>query len=174
MTVLSAQTILRRVAQNTDEPLLIEPFEPQSKQFKGMSYGLSVAGYDIRIGKIDRTAPGKSGRYSAESVLVKPNDFILLASLERIKLPRDIIAFVHDKSTLARKGLALQNTVIEPGWEGYITLELSNHGPEHIRILVGQPIAQLVFHYLDQPTDRPYKGKYQNQPDRPVGPILED
>lgn len=188
MTVLSAQTIQARVESDYMGSsgfylgkLEITPFEPKSKQFQGMSYGLSVAGYDIRIGKIDRTQPASGEKFTpngprtpAQSFLVKPMDFVLLSSLERIKLPPDIIAFVHDKSTLARKGLALQNTVIEPGWEGYITLELSNHGTEHIRILVGQPIAQLVFHYLDQPTDRPYKGKYQNQPDRPVGPILED
>lgn len=155
----------------------IEPFE-ETKQTLGMSYGLSAAGYDIRVGKIDRQEWVKNDEYvktekeaSVQSYLVKPMDFVLLSSLEYLEIPHDVQVFVHDKSTLARKGLALQNTVLEPGWRGYITLELSNHGPESVRIRVGQPIGQLVFHLLDVPTELPYVGKYQDQPDRPVHSI---
>ena len=205
MTVLSAQSIRERVdiGQKTEEaaalgkrytsevwgsngskrilPMLIEPFS-EAKQACGMSYGLTGAGYDIRVGKLDRTHADHLTRQS-KSYLVKhsstaketmqswnlqPGEFMLAASLERFKLPNDIQAIVHDKSTLARQGLALQNTVLEPGWEGYITLELSNHGSKPIRVLVGQPIAQVVFHVLDRPTEIPYRGKYQNQDNLPT------
>jgi dCTP deaminase len=78
-------------------------------------------------------------------------------------MPTDVIGFVHDKSTLARFGIAVQNTVIEPGWTGILTIELTNHSDEFLWLTAGQPIAQIVFHELDAPTERPYSGKYQNQ-----------
>lgn len=201
MTVLSAQTIRERVWRTQHGPDIpkfggpetyklpeamafsIEPFS-ESKQACGMSYGLTSAGYDIRLGKIGKPAwtRGDNERAgdknwvenAAQSWLLQPGQFLLAASLERFKLPNDIQAIVHDKSTLARQGLALQNTVLEPGWGGYITLELSNHGPEPIRILVGQPIAQIVFHQLDKPTDLPYRGKYQDQDNLPTAAKFVD
>jgi dCTP deaminase len=62
----------------------------------------------------------------------------------------------------------VQNTVIEPGWEGWLTLELTNHGTELLTLHEGTPIAQIVFQFLDLPTEQPYVGKYQSQEDRPV------
>jgi dCTP deaminase len=56
------------------------------------------------------------------------------------------------------------NTVIEPGWRGFLTLELSNNLNEDLEILTGDPIAQILFELLDRPTDQPYTGKYQDQP----------
>lgn len=113
-----------------------------------MSYGLSAAGYDVRV---DRTN------------ILYPGEFLLAATLERFKMPGNLLGIVHDKSTWARLGLAVQNTVIEPGWEGYLTIELTNHSPAPLTVSQGDPIAQIVFHYLDEPTDNPYSGKYQNQ-----------
>ena len=80
----------------------------------GMTYGLGPAGYDVRI---------------AEDVRLIPLGFSLASTVEKFIMPNDVIAFVHDKSTWARKGLSLFNTVIEPGWEGYLTLELMNNSP---------------------------------------------
>lgn len=67
----------------------------------------------------------------------------------------------------------MQNTVIEPGWRGFLTIELAHHGGEVLRIEAGTPIAQILFHRLESPTIRPYSGKYQDQPDRPVDAIME-
>ncbi|UTC30041.1 dCTP deaminase [Brevundimonas phage vB_BpoS-MaInes] len=194
MTILSAQTIRERVRRTQAEGIPkiggpgiydltdalrfnIEPFEEAGKH-TGMSYGLSGCGYDIRIGKINQGAwrRGPNERagdknwdpHGAQEVVIKPGAFLLLSSLERLEIPHDLAGFVCDKSTLARKGLALQNTVLEPGWKGYITLELSNHGRETLCIRVGQPIAQVVFHQLDKPTELPYVGKYQNQAAEPT------
>lgn len=139
MSILSAQSI-RRI-----QP--VEPFSERTVQ-DGMTYGLSAAGYDVRIDQDVRLLPGK---------------FCLASTIERFTMPNNVIAFVHDKSSLARRGLAVQNTVIEPGWCGYLTLELTNHSDTPIHIMRGAPISQIVFHWLDEPTQQPYDGKYQNQ-----------
>ena len=83
--------------------------------------------------------------------------------MERFDLPTDIMMIVHDKSSWARRGLATQNTVFDPGWRGYATLELTNHGKASLIILAGDPIAQVVCHLLTEPTTQPYAGKYQDQ-----------
>jgi dCTP deaminase len=64
------------------------------------------------------------------------------------------------------------NTVIEPGWRGFLTLELVYHGLKPIRIPGGAGIAQVIFHEISSPAE--YAGKYQDQPDRPVAAILKD
>lgn len=135
----------------------IEPFHEQTKDF-GMTYGLGPAGYDVRVKEFIHLLPGKA---------------CLASTFEKFIMPDNVIAFVHDKSTWARKFLAVQNTVIEPGWRGYLTLELSNHGDEELIIQSGMPIAQIVFHWLDMPTTIPYKGKYQDQREGVVEAIFE-
>ena len=61
------------------------------------------------------------------------------------------------------------NTVIEPGWRGFLTLELRNMSNKKIFIPNGCPIAQVVFHRLDQECEKPYSGKYQDQERGPQG-----
>lgn len=140
-------------------PIPFEPFCPRTVDpVTGFSYGLSSAGYDIRI---------------AQDVTMRPGDFELVSSLEKFIVPRDIMQFVKDKSSWARMGLAVQNTVIEPGWRGYLTLELTNHGRNTLFIEKGAPIAQIIFHRLEAPTIMPYNGKYQDQDNRPVAAISE-
>ena len=128
---------------------MIVPFVERGL-FNGMSYGLSAAGYDIRI---DR------------DVTLAAGCFTLASTLERFFIPLDVMAIVHDKSSWARRGIMVQNTVFEPGWHGYATLELTNHNAAGAAIFIpaGAPIAQLVFHQLAAPTELPYVGKYQNQ-----------
>lgn len=144
MSVLSYQTIKTLCAVHK----MLEPWHERTVA-NGKTFGLSAAGYDIRVAETH--APLFAGQ------------FVLASSMERFKMPNDVIAFVNDKSSWARKGLAVQNTVIEPGWEGYLTIELSNHGDDILHIAKGDPIAQIIFHRLDYPTVAPYKGKYQNQ-----------
>jgi dCTP deaminase len=138
--ILSAQSIRKREG-------IIQPFAEKTI-YNGMSYGLTGAGYDIRI---------------AENITVPVGKGVLASSLEHFRLPNDVQGRVCDKSSWARKMLAVQNTVLEPGWYGYLTLELTNHSDEPIIIPKGSPIAQVVFHLLDEPTELPYKGKYQAQ-----------
>jgi dCTP deaminase len=141
MTVLSAQT-LREIRP-------VSPFSERTlDQRTGTTYGLSACGYDVRLDQTVDLAPG---------------EFALASTVEQFTMPSDVVGIVHDKSTWARRGLAVQNTVIEPGWCGYLTLELTNHSREHLHLPVGTPVAQIVFHRLDVETDQPYSGKYQNQ-----------
>lgn len=63
---------------------------------------------------------------------------------------------------MARIGLAVQNTVLEPGWSGYLTLELTNHGNQAIMLRDKMPIAQVIFHQGKKPKNL-YEGRYQNQ-----------
>lgn len=154
--ILGTTSILQRcVGVN---PRMISPFFIEKKiwdQGTGitLSYGLSYCGYDIRLRDAGR---------------VTHDNFFLGSSLEYFNMPNDVVGVVHDKSTLARLGLAVQNTVIEPGWRGWLTLEISYHGHSHdYLLLAGQPIAQVIFHQIDQITNG-YEGKYQDQSNEPV------
>lgn len=142
--ILSGQSIRKRG--------IFTPFCERSKQ-NGMSFGLSVAGYDVRI---NADKPGVD-------MVLQPGESALSSTLEHFEMPNDLLGVVHDKSTWARRGLAVQNTVIEPGWRGYLTLELTNHGSETLVIRDGDPIAQIILHVLDEPAEKPYDGKYQDQ-----------
>lgn len=133
---------------DTSKGPLVDPFHERATH-NGLTYGLSPAGYDIRI---------------ADTVCMPRGSFALASSIERIVLPADCMAFVKDKSTWVRTGLCVQNTVLEPGWEGYLMLELTNHGYDQVDLVAGDPIAQLVFVQLLEATEAPYDGKYQDQP----------
>ena len=119
----------------------------------GVSHGMSEAGYDIRI---------------AQDIVLHPfRRFRLASTMERFQMPTDMVAIIHDKSTWARRGLSVFNTVAEPGWQGWLTLELVYHRWGLLRIPAGAGIAQVVFHRIEHPADYG-AGKYQNQEDRPV------
>ena len=132
---------------------LIKPVQPFVERgvVRGRSFGLSVAGYDIRI---------------AESHLLCEGQFTLGSSLEKFDLPNNVVALVKDKSSWARVGLSVFNTVAEPGWKGFLTLELKNQGHSPLRIEAGDPIAQILFFTTDESTEG-YSGKYQNQESGP-------
>lgn len=140
---------------------MIEPFYDRTV-VNGMSFGLSSCGYDVRI---------------AQTVHLRPGDFVLGSTVERFALPDDVVAFVAAKSTLARRGISVHEmTVFEPGWCGYATVEISMHGSEPFVINEGDPIAQIIFARLDEPTCQPYPadGKYQDQPPHPVPALLQE
>jgi dCTP deaminase len=118
----------------------------------GVSYGLSEAGYDIRI-KQDVLLDGR-------------RRFTLASAIEEFDMPGNLVGIVHDKSTWARRGLSVFNTVIESGWRGWLTLELVYHGGGALHIPAGAGIAQVLFHETAEPAY--YRGKYQNQADMPV------
>ena len=139
----------------------------EKRREHGVSYGLSEAGYDIRIKQaITFTA--------INTVLVDGNhsdgNFTIASAIEEFQLPLDLVGIVHDKSTWARRGLSVFNTVIESGWRGFLTLELVYHGRDPLHIPAGAGIAQVVFHQTSDLAK--YDGKYQNQPDQPVKAIL--
>lgn len=155
----------------------IDPFVAEKKYLGCLSYGLSTCGYDVRLGDrvgkhfnsalVDPSqniipehmhmAPTRDPGY-----VLAPNEFVLATSMEYLKLPEDVEGSVKDKSTLVRLGLAVQNTVLEPGWEGNVTFEIKNEGPHSVVLREGMPIAQIQFERISKP-DRPYDGRYQGQ-----------
>lgn len=142
---------------------IMDPFYGRTKH-NGMTFGCGPAGYDVRV-EFDQIG-------QIPWITLQPGEFRLASTIERFIMPKDVLGIVHDKSTWARLGLAVQNTVIEPGWEGWLTLELTNHSSRELKIHREDPIAQIVFHYVDLPTNG-YSGKYQNQKRGPVKPIHE-
>ena len=137
----------------------------------GVSYGLAEAGYDIRI-KQDVIFDGV-GSLPCLRVDGVHNygRFTLASSIEEFDMPPHLVGIVHDKSTWARHGLSVFNTVIEPGWKGFLTLELVYHGNSTLHIPAGAGIAQVLFHQVMNPAL--YTGKYQGQADQPIKPIME-
>ena len=136
----------------------------------GVSYGLSEAGYDIRIKQKVVFASCWEGlniqAYLDDAKTLSGRRFVLASAMEEFQMPTNMVGIVHDKSTWARKGLSVFNTVIEPGWKGFLTLELVYHGDEELIIPAGAGIAQVVFHRTSDAML--YTGKYQNQEDAPV------
>lgn len=147
----------------------------------GTSHGLSEAGYDIRI-KQEIVFRRKDSAHLGVEVAMppcpefkrgywawSPGRFTLASAIEEFQMPDNLTGIVHDKSTWARRGLSVFNTVIEPGWNGFLTLELVYHGESELVIPAGAGIAQVIFH--ENAVRTRYNGKYQNQGDKPVSAI---
>ncbi|HEX3254640.1 MAG TPA: dCTP deaminase [Gaiellaceae bacterium] len=102
--------------------------------------------------------------------ILHPGEFVLGSTLERISLPDDLVARLEGKSSLGRLGLLIHSTAgfIDPGWDGHVTLELSNVANLPITIYVGMKIGQLSFVQLTEAAENPYGtvaigSKYQGQ-----------
>ena len=102
--------------------------------------------------------------------ILHPGEFVLGSTLERIRLPDDLVARLEGKSSLGRLGLLIHSTAgfIDPGWDGHVTLELSNVANLPITIYYGMKIGQLSFVQLTEPAETPYGAgalgsKYQGQ-----------
>lgn len=107
-----------------------------------------------------------------EPFVLHPGEFVLGATVERLALPDDIVARLEGKSSLGRLGLLIHSTAgyIDPGWEGTITLELSNVANLPIVLTPGMAIGQVSFMLMTTPVDRPYGtpglgSRYQGQTD---------
>ena len=138
----------------------------------GVSHGLSEAGLDIRIKQEIVFTPRK--KFGDVDLITRDGvptsgRFTIASAIEEFQMPSNLVGIVHDKSTWARKGLSVFNTVIEPGWKGFLTLELVYHGSEQLIIPAGSGIAQVVFHVTSN--EAFYSGKYQGQSDQPVEAI---
>ncbi len=158
---------------------MITPFEEKLVREGVVSYGLSSFGYDVRLAdefKVFTNVhsavvdpknfdPKSFIEVKGDYCLIPPNSFILSRSHEYIKMPRNIFAICLGKSTYARCGLIVNVTPLEPGWEGHITMEISNTTPLPAKVYANEGIAQLIFLEGEQPetTYDSRKGKYQKQ-----------
>ncbi len=105
-----------------------------------------------------------------EPFILHPGEFVLGQTLERVKIPDDLVARLEGKSSLGRLGLLIHSTAgfIDPGWDGHVTLELSNVANLPITIYHAMKIGQISFVQLTEPAEKPYGSgglgsKYQGQ-----------
>jgi dCTP deaminase len=103
-----------------------------------------------------------------EPFILHPGEFVLGSTLERVSIPDDLVARLEGKSSLGRLGLLIHSTAgyVDPGWDGYLTLELSNVANLPITLYPGMRIGQISFFQLTSPAETPYGSagnKYQGQ-----------
>jgi dCTP deaminase len=102
----------------------------------------------------------------AQECIIPPNSFALARTEEYFRIPRDVLVVCVGKSTYARCGIIVNVTPLEPTWEGYLTLEISNTTPLPAKIYANEGIAQLLFFEGDEEPETAYadrKGKYMQQ-----------
>jgi dCTP deaminase len=160
---------------------MIEPFELGQKVQGVISSGIGSYGYDMRVADEFRVfMPKDSGGmqdpkafnddnyvdYKGSVCVIPPNSYALGRSLEYFRIPRDIVALCYGKSTYARCGIVVNVTPLEPEWEGFVTISISNTTPLPARIYSNEGIAQVVFFGVPELCEVSYAdrgGKYQAQ-----------
>ena len=159
---------------------MIEPFIDHQVSEGHISYGLSSFGYDIRahdefkvfVGAGEAVIdpkhidPNSFVDFKGKECVIPPNSFVLARSLEYFKMPEKVIAICFGKSTYCRCGILVNISPLEPTWEGYLTMAISNTTPHPAKIYAGEGIAQLLFYECDEAPEVTYKdrkGKYQAQ-----------
>ncbi len=159
---------------------MIEPFVEGQVSQGVISYGLSSYGYDIRVAddfKIFTNVhsaivdpkhfdPRSMVDFKGDVCIIPPNSFVLGRTIEYFRIPRNVLTICLGKSTLARCGLIVNVTPLEPEWEGHITLEISNTTPLPAKIYANEGIAQVLFFVADEECEVSYKdkkGKYDKQ-----------
>lgn len=182
MSLLSKSGLLDAMQRDLETRLVITPLlDPKQ---------VGSASIDVRLGTefllLRRTRgpgldPGVGSQHEVEDIQERvvvplgeklwlhPQHFVLAATLEYIRLPTDLGAYVVGRSSWGRVGLIVATAVlVHPGFAGCLTLELVNEGDSPIALWPGLRIAQLAVHSLSSPTDRPYGGgdKYVS-PTRP-------
>src|SRR5256714_15437481 len=172
--ILSDRTIREEIDAGR---ILIDPFDPSCIQ--PSSIDLHVDGsfrvfhnarhpyIDVKEEQPDLT---ELIEVEKEPFILHPGEFVLGSTLERVALPDDLVARLEGKSSLGRLGLLIHSTAgfIDPGWDGHVTLELSNVANLPITIYYKMKIGQLSFMELSEPAENPYGSgalgsKYQGQ-----------
>lgn len=172
--IFSDRSILQAVEDGRIE---IDPFDPGFVQPSSVDLRVDRAfrvfenhrypHIDPREPQDDLTTVVEAGD---EGFILHPGEFVLGATLERVRLGEDIVARLEGKSSLGRLGLLIHSTAgfVDPGFDGYLTLELSNVANLPIAIYPGMRIGQISFYQMTTPADHPYGSstagsKYQGQ-----------
>lgn len=159
---------------------MIKPFEEGLVSERVISYGVSSYGYDMRVAdefkiftNINSTVvdpknfdPRSFVEFKGDVCIIPPNSFALARSVEYFRIPRDVLVICIGKSTYARCGIIVNVTPLEPMWEGYVTVEISNTTTLPAKIYANEGIAQLIFLKAEEECEVSYadrKGKYQAQ-----------
>ncbi len=173
--VLSDRTIAARIA---DGSIGIDPYDEALLQPSSVDVRVDRAFrvfHNARYPYIDVKQPQEALTELVEisgdePFILHPGEFVLGATLERVTLPEDLVARLEGKSSLGRLGLLIHSTAgfIDPGFDGHVTLELSNVANLPITIYEGMKIGQISFMQMTEPASTPYGSsalgsKYQGQ-----------
>ena len=176
MPVLSDKWIKRTAKKKG----MIKPFISKQVRKGKISFGLSSYGYDARVSnefkiftnvnsEIVDPKNFKSTNFVTKNVsecIIPPNSFVLARTVEKFKIPDDVLVICLGKSTYARCGIIVNVTPLEPGWEGYVTLEFSNTTPLPAKIYANEGVAQFIFLKGNEKPEVTYAdrdGKYMGQ-----------
>jgi dCTP deaminase len=189
MSVLSDSEIRKLCLEHG----MITPFSEGVYQDDIISFGLSSAGYDIRLGNkykvfkntscvaVDPKRFKKDAYYASrvfdefedyphDPITIPPHGYILGVSCESFKIPRNIVGTCIGKSTFCRCGIIVNVSPLEPQWEGQLVIEISNSNPCPAIVYANEGIAQLQFHLIHGEVEKGYtdkyagrEAKYQNQ-----------
>ena len=168
---------IRRMAE---QHAMIEPFSAAQVREGVISYGVSSFGYDIRVADeykvftdvysvvVDPKSfdPRSFVDVKGDHCIIPPRSFALARTLEYFRIPADVLVLCVGKSTYARCGIIVNVTPLEPEWEGFVTLEISNTTPLPAKIYANEGVAQVLFFEADEVCESSYKdrgGKYQKQ-----------
>ena len=159
---------------------MIDPFSERCDGGGIVSYGLSSYGYDVRVGNEFKVFTNVNSSVvdpkafrddafvdlKADVCVVPPNSFALARTIEYFRIPENVLTICVGKSTYARCGIIVNVTPFEPGWEGTVTLEISNTTPLPAKIYALEGIAQVLFFLGAERCETSYadrSGKYQRQ-----------
>ncbi len=175
------------IKEYSEKYSLLNPFIPYSERKNTISFGLGPYGYDLRLAKEYKIIKGKNieidpysisendyESLSGDPIEILPNSYILGKSLEYIKMPKKIMGLVFGKSTYARSGILVNVTPVEPEWEGFLTISISNISGNRVKLHPLQGIAQIIFLESDLPPLFSYselKGKYNKQDDIAISKV---
>lgn len=142
---------IRAAMQRLEDPLIVDPgFDPRR---------LQPASLELTLGA-EFISQGRAGRVviPEDHLELRAGGFVLGSTVEKVHIPKDLVAQVNGKSSWARKGLIVHTTAgfIDPGFRGKITLEFKNVSAYSIYLPIGAPICQLVFYQMTSPAQRPY------------------
>ena len=156
--ILGRYEILKRVK----EQKLIDNFYEKS---------LQQSGYDLRIKtayriegnpylKGDERKLPKIKEVLEDPIIINPNEYLLMETIEKVNMPLDLAAVVYPRTTLFRMGLGLRNGVIDPGYTGSLVFGLKNESSLTVKIKKGSRVAQIIFLKVLGETV-PYEGVYK-------------
>lgn len=173
--ILSDRTIREEIAAGR---IVIEPFEPACVQPSSVDLHLdrwfrvfrnhTLGHIDVRQNLEELTE--LLGVEEDDPFILHPGEFVLGSTLERVAIPDDLVGRLEGKSSLGRLGLLIHSTAgfVDAGWDGQLTLELSNVASLPITLYAGMKIGQISFMRMTTPADQPYGtsdlgSKYQGQ-----------
>ncbi|MCC5951684.1 MAG: dCTP deaminase [Acidimicrobiia bacterium] len=159
--------------------IVIDPFEPAAVQPSSVDLHIdryfrvfrnhTMGHIDVRQNLEELTELVEISE-EEEPFILHPGEFVLGSTIERVKLADDLVARLEGKSSLGRLGLLIHSTAgfVDAGWDGQLTLELSNVASLPITLYPGMKIGQISFIAMTTPAEHPYGSasvgsKYQGQ-----------